>query len=154
MCLCNSSTGDSTMNLDRLFIAAAKSDGCGRPVRSSAYLLRRFAILTLLVFPFLPATRAQVSASIKGMVMDASGAAVPGVTVTAKNVETGAVRSSVTDDAGRYLLLALHGGEYEVRVTKAGFRRGVSKRVFLVGGQEGHTPAPFQNGVIASQMNV
>jgi hypothetical protein len=142
------------MNLDRLFIAAAKSDGCGRPVRSSGYLLRRFAILALLVLPFLPATRAQVSASIKGMVMDASGAAVPGVTVTAKNVETGAVRSSVTDDSGRYLLLALPVGEYEVRVTKAGFRDAVRSGIHLVVGQEASIDLQLQIGTVTSELTV
>jgi len=84
----------------------------------------------------LPAAYAQVSASIKGIVTDLSGAAVPGVTVTVKNVETGTVRSSVTDDAGRYLVLALHVGEYEVRIARAGFRDAVRSGILLVVGQE------------------
>src|ERR1700752_3591948 len=122
MCLRNSSTGDSTMNLRRLLIATAKFTWHRRPQRWSACLVQRTVLMILLLLAFLPAAYAQVSASMKGVVTDASGAAVPGVTVTIKNVETGTVRSSVTDDAGRYLVLALHVGEYEVRIAKAGFR--------------------------------
>src|ERR1700675_1301303 len=86
-------------------------------------LLARFAFSTLLLVQLCSSpARAQVSASIKGVVTDASGAAVTSASVTAKNLETGAVRTGATDDAGRYLVLALPVGEYEVRVAKAGFR--------------------------------
>src|SRR5271165_1882427 len=73
----------------------------------------------------LPVTQAEVSASIKGTVTDASGAAVGSATVTIKNSETGAIRGSSSDDGGRYLVLALPVGEYEVRVAKGGFRDAV-----------------------------
>src|SRR6266849_11145480 len=65
---------------------------------------------------------AQVSASIKGIVTDASGSPVPAAEVKTKNLETGAARNSFTDDAGRYLVLALQVGEYKVSVSKSGFQ--------------------------------
>src|ERR1035437_3379080 len=52
-------------------------------------------------------TKAQVSAAISGRVTDPSGAAVSGATVTARNLETEAVRTTSTDDAGRYAVLSL-----------------------------------------------
>src|SRR5258708_39108893 len=55
--------------------------------------------------------RAQVAASITGVVTDPSGAPIPTATGTTKNLETGAVRSATADDAGRYLMLALPGGQ-------------------------------------------
>ena len=70
------------------------------------------------IFP----VHAQVSASISGVVTDPSGAAVPSANVTAKNLETGVVRSSLTDNAGHYLILSLPVGEYEVRASKTGFQ--------------------------------
>src|SRR6266481_2080582 len=142
------------MNPNRLLIAAAKSDGCRRPVRCSGCFLYRFAILLFLTSPFLPARQAQASASIKGSVTDSSGAAVPGATIMAKNVETGAIRSSVTDDAGRYLVLALHVGEYEVRVAKAGFRDAVRSGILLVVGQEASIDLQLQIGTITSELTV
>src|SRR5260370_39548252 len=68
----------------------------------------------------LPSARAQVSASIKGIVTDPSGAPVPAATVTTKNTETGAARSAITDDAGRYQIVWLAVGQYEVAVSKPG----------------------------------
>src|SRR5260370_14686828 len=78
------------------------------------------------VFLALPAlacltpARAQVSASISGIVTDASGAPVPVATVKTKNLETGAIRTAVTDDSRRYLVLSLPVGEYAVSVSKPG----------------------------------
>jgi hypothetical protein len=69
--------------------------------------------------------RGQVAASIKGMVADSSGAPVASATVTAKNSETGAVRTAVTDEAGRYQIIALAIGAYEVSVSKAGFQEAI-----------------------------
>ncbi len=66
-----------------------------------------------------PATRAQSSASISGTVTDASGAAVPSANVTATNMETGVLRVATTDAAGRYLILALAVGQYEVKASKS-----------------------------------
>ena len=69
-----------------------------------------------------PAARAQVSAAISGRVTDPAGATVSGAAVTAKNVETGETRSTITDDVGHYWVPSLAVGEYEVRVTKQGFQ--------------------------------
>ena len=86
-----------------------------------------------LLFLFVLATpgRAQVSASISGRVTDPAGAAVSGATVTANDLETGAIRSATTDEAGRYSIPALAVGDYEVRVTQAKFSRRPSAAGFI-----------------------
>ena len=76
-----------------------------------------------------PPAHAQVSASLTGAITDPSGAPIPAATVTTKDMERGAVRNTVTDDAGRYLVLALPVGQYEVRATKAGFQEGIRRHV-------------------------
>src|SRR5713226_312848 len=83
-----------------------------------------------------PSARAQLSVSITGFVTDPSGAPIPSASVTAKNLETGALRYSLTDDSGRYLVLSLPVAEYEVRVAKPGFQDGLRTGVHLVIGQE------------------
>src|SRR5262245_42711806 len=45
---------------------------------------------------------------LAGTVTDATGAVLPGVTVTLKNADTGFNRSTVTDDQGRYSFAALN----------------------------------------------
>ena len=143
------------MNPNRLYILRVARTVFGRYRRGPAGDLGfRAAVLLLLLAAFLPLAQAQVSASIKGHLTDASGAAVPGVTVTVKNVETGAIRSSVTDDAGRYLVVALHVGEYEVRVSKTGFRDAVRSGIFLVVGQEASVDLQLQIGTVTSELTV
>ena len=117
--------------------------------------LTRFAFETLLLVLLCSApARAQVSASIKGVVTDASGAAVTSATVTTKNLETGAVRTSATDDAGRYLVLALPVGEYEVRVARAGFRDALRRGVLLAASQEASVDLQMQVGSVSSEILV
>ncbi len=141
------------MNLHRLLIAASKS-GLYENARSSASLTRRMTLLMLLLAAFLPTAHAQMSASIKGIVTDASGAAVPGAIVTAQNTETGAMRSGATDDSGRYLELALPVGEYEVHVTKAGFQDAIRTGIRLVVGQEASVDLQLQVGAVTSELTV
>jgi len=102
----------------------------------------------------LPSAQAQVSASIRGIITDASGAPVAQVTVGAKNVETGAVRTTTTDDAGRYLVLALPVGKYEVRISKSGFQEAVQSGIQLVVGEEASVDLRLQVSTVKSEVNV
>src|ERR1700674_4669936 len=83
-----------------------------------------------------PRASAQVSAAISGTVTDASAAFVPAAAVTARNVETGAQRNTASDDAGRYQVLALPVGQYEVSVTKNGFQEIIRSGIHLAVGQQ------------------
>src|SRR5439155_8797265 len=82
-----------------------------------------FGLLVLALLASLaPVCYAQGEASIQGTVSDSSGGAVPGAAIRVKNVETGAERNQVTDEAGRYNAASLSAGRYEVRAEKTGFR--------------------------------
>src|SRR5579872_4684459 len=61
------------------------------------------------------------TASITGRVTDPAGAVVPGVTITAKSVESGVSTGTLTNQDGYYSLTALPPGVYDLTVTKAGF---------------------------------
>src|SRR5437867_5050940 len=60
--------------------------------------------------------------SIVGDVRDASGAAIPGATVTVTNRGTNLTRQLITDDAGRYRIADIPAGDYSVKVSQAGFK--------------------------------
>lgn len=59
--------------------------------------------------------------SLVGNVTDPSGAAVPGVKVTAANAATGFVREVTANERGAYLFTDLQAGSYDVQITAASF---------------------------------
>jgi hypothetical protein len=59
--------------------------------------------------------------TITGTVTDATGAVVPGAKVTATQRATGIYRSAETDSKGYYALSSLQIGEYDIKVSHAGF---------------------------------
>ncbi|HWX41444.1 MAG TPA: carboxypeptidase-like regulatory domain-containing protein, partial [Blastocatellia bacterium] len=80
----------------------------------------------------LPAQAAQVSAVVSGTVTDQAGAVVAAATITVKNIDTGAIRTTSTDESGLYRVPSLPVGEYEIRVHKDGFTDEVHKGIHLV----------------------
>ncbi len=63
-----------------------------------------------------------MQASIAGIVRDTSGAVLPGVTIEASSpVLIEKSRTAVSDDTGRYRIIALNPGTYTVTFTLAGF---------------------------------
>src|SRR5262245_33083925 len=65
------------------------------------------------------------TATITGQVKDASGAALIGARVIAKNVQTNIERVVETSGDGDYTMPLLSIGEYRVSVEKSGFKRAV-----------------------------
>src|SRR6185503_1724639 len=74
-----------------------------------------------LVLSASPAMAQQTTGNIAGRIIDAQKAAVPGVTVTAKNTATGFTRTEVTDVEGVYRLNALPVGTYDLHAELSGF---------------------------------
>jgi hypothetical protein len=58
---------------------------------------------------------------IGGTVADAQGGVLPGVTVTARNINTGFVQTAVTEADGKYRFGALPLGTYEIKAELTGF---------------------------------
>jgi hypothetical protein len=82
-----------------------------------------------------PALAQQTTGNITGRIVDDQGAAVPGVTVTARNAQTGFVRSDVSDGEGVYRLNALQVGTYDVTADLQGFAKFESKGLVVNVGQ-------------------
>jgi prepilin-type processing-associated H-X9-DG protein len=95
-----------------------------------------------------------MSASITGIITDASGAPVPGAAVKTRNLETSAIRSSLTDDIGRYLVLSLPVGEYEVTVSKTGFQDAIRTGIQLGVNQEATVDLRLEVTTVKSQVTV
>jgi hypothetical protein len=93
--------------------------------------------LALCISVFAPAADAQTSASISGVVRDQSGGVIAGAVVTVRNLETMATRTTTSQSDGRYLVLALSSGPYDVSVTYPGFKA-FRQPVHLSVDQEAH----------------
>ena len=100
------------------------------------------------------ASFAQGEASIQGTVTDSSGGAVPDVAIRIKNVETGAQRSLVTDEAGRFDAASLPVGRYEVRAEKPGFRSEQKTGISVVLGQRETLDFVLQVGDVRQTVQV
>lgn len=94
------------------------------------------------------------TATILGVVKDSSGAVVPDVALTARNVSTGQTRSSTSAADGAYRFAALPVGSYEVRVEHAGFRGTVRTGLTLAVGEEAVVNFTLEVGSIEQTVEV
>src|SRR5436853_4864573 len=86
--------------------------------------IRLLALVSLIfVCPAIPAA-AQGVGAIGGTVMDASGAVLPGVTVTLSSTQrtTGSNQQAISDERGEYQFIRLVPGTYTVKGELQGFR--------------------------------
>jgi hypothetical protein len=97
---------------------------------------------------------AQTGGTISGSCRDASGALIPGASVTIKNVDTGLTRELVTDEQGRYSAPNLPVGSYEVQVSLTGFQTEIRKGIELSVGQEAVINLSLQVGQVAERVEV
>lgn len=74
------------------------------------------------------------SGEMRGSVTDATGASIPGVSVTVLNKDTGVAKSLVTNDAGIYDAVSILPGTYEVTFSKQGFEKLVRSGIHLTVG--------------------
>ena len=87
-------------------------------------LLGLSAILILAVLAIASVGFAQTgTTSLRGAILDSSGAVIAGATVTLSNSQTGFERSVVTEETGTYEFLGLTPGVYSLRVEKENFRK-------------------------------
>ena len=98
-------------------------------VTVTGYVAR--ALLILLVVA--PAASAQTAATaqMNGTVRDQAGLALPGVTVTVTQTDTGLTRTAVTDETGSYVLQNLPVGPYRFEAALQGFRTYVQTGIVM-----------------------
>src|SRR6266480_1005428 len=73
--------------------------------------------------------------TITGRITDQNGAIIPGATVAAVLTKTGVTRTSNADDVGRYRMIQLEPGVYNLRVTSSGFATHEKTDLTVVAGQ-------------------
>jgi outer membrane receptor protein involved in Fe transport len=73
----------------------------------------------------------QITGSIRGTVIDPSGAVVQGAVVSAQQTETGLTRTALTNRDGGYVLVELPIGHYQVRVEAKGYQKYLQEGITL-----------------------
>lgn len=132
-----------------------------------------FAVFAALVAAPSPLAAQETTATIVGLVTDASGGVLPGVTVVVKQVGTGRTFERITSETGLYTAPLLPVGEYEVTFTLTGFQpltvkgvrlsvndriqidgklsvSGVSEVVEVTAGQQFVQPTPALQSLVGS----
>ncbi|MBI4482472.1 MAG: TonB-dependent receptor [Acidobacteria bacterium] len=98
---------------------------------------------------------AQVTtATISGTVRDETGAVLPGVSVTVKNLDTGLARTLTTDEQGRYRAPQLTVGHYQVQAELPGFQVGTRSGITLTVGREAVVDVTLKVGELSEQVTV
>ncbi|HEU4692289.1 MAG TPA: carboxypeptidase regulatory-like domain-containing protein, partial [Vicinamibacterales bacterium] len=92
--------------------------------------------------------------TLTGTVTDAQGGAIPGVTVVATNVQTGEVRSFVTDASGQFRAPDLLPGRYTIRFELTGFAPVERTDVIVLLGRAFELNAEMRVGGVAETVQV
>jgi hypothetical protein len=94
------------------------------------------------------------NATLGGTVSDASGALIPGVSITATNIATGIVNSVISNDAGAYQFASLQTGTYTVTAELPGFQTQTRNGVALGVSQQVRLNFTLQVGAVTQAVEV
>src|SRR2546428_8076775 len=112
-----------------------------------------WCILSIVVLGVLPAL-AQTQASISGVIHDATGAVIPGVTVTVNNPATNFVRAAISNEAGVYNFPVLQPGIYNIKIELPGFRTITQNDIELQIQQSARLDFTLQVGEVSQTVEV
>ena len=114
--------------------------------------LRSMVTLALVLAFAVPASAQQTS--IVGTATDETKAVLPGVTVTAVELSTGAQFVSVTDERGEYRLLHMAPGRYKVQAELSGFATVLVPSFELLVGQNATVPLVMKLASVTETLTV
>ena len=115
---------------------------------------RLFSVLLVLSLSLAPAWAQVRSAAVLGTVQDSTDAVLPGVEVTATNVDTGITRTVVSDDTGKFRITNLSIGNYAVAASLPGFQTAVRTGIELTIGRNALVDFTLSIGEITERVTV
>ena len=92
--------------------------------------------------------------TITGTVADPVGALVPGATVEARNIETGAQYQTATTSTGNYTLAQLPAGVYQLTASASGFKKFTRQGITVHVAQVVRIDVPLEVGAITKTVTV
>ena len=117
--------------------------------------IQRLCALAGLIALLPAAAAAQgTTGSISGTITDEQKSVVPGVSILVRRVDTGAERSQVSDEHGRYRVLSLTPGPYRVTASLSGFRPVVRDQLTVAIGKDVLVDIEMRIGGVEEQVTV
>jgi hypothetical protein len=101
-----------------------------------------------------PASAQVLYGSIVGTIQDQSGAVVPKAEVIITNKGTGLTRTTAADDAGRFSLLNVLAGAYDLKVSAPGFRTSTKTDIELSINTVTRADMRLEVGAVSEQVTV
>ena len=95
-----------------------------------------------------------VTGTILGLIQDQQGAVVAKANVSARNVDTGAVREAIAGDSGEYRITSVPAGSYEVSSSAPGFKIGVRSGIVVRVGSDISVNFALSVGEISEKVEV
>ncbi|MFB3906668.1 MAG: TonB-dependent receptor domain-containing protein [Acidobacteriota bacterium] len=95
-----------------------------------------------------------ITGSITGVVIDETGAMIPGAEITVTNTATNAVSTATSDSSGNYTVPLLPQGNYRMEVSATGFKRFVLEGIILQVQQTARIDVPMKVGEVAESITV
>src|SRR5437762_4928677 len=122
----------------------------------SAHIMRtmRRSLILLLLTSAAASAQAVSTAQINGTVKDSGGLALPGVSVTVTQTETGLTRTVVTGETGGYIVTNLPVGPYKLEAALQGFRTFAQTGIVLQVNSNPTLNVTLQVGAIAETITV
>src|SRR5438445_4687863 len=93
-----------------------------------------------------------ITSGLVGTIHDNSGAVVPNATIAARNIATNTRASTKSDASGKYVLLQLAPGAYEVEIEAQGFKKYVQSGVILELQQQALLDATLSVGQLTEEV--
>lgn len=131
--------------------SASKNDS---PSRARQWLVSS-SLVMILCFSYSSLARAQVTyGSATGLVTDSTGAVVPNAKVVLTDVDKGYQYPVNSDATGRYLIINLIAGTYQINVEAPGFKAYIQPGIVVDVGTRVTVDAHLQLGATTQSVNV
>jgi len=114
-----------------------------------------FALATVLLCIMPAHLGAQtVSGTILGVVTDQQGAVIAKAEVSARSLDTGVIRKTISADNGEYRITSIPAGAYEISVTTPGFKTEVRSGILVTVGADVAVNFAMTVGAITEKVEV
>jgi hypothetical protein len=121
-----------------------------KPVRCTVWLL----LLSMLLVGTVSMSGQLIFATLTGVVVDPSGATIPGANVTLTNATSGDVRRSVTNSDGFFTFASIAVGTYNVSIESAGFLKYEQNGISLGAAERRNIDVTMQVGSASEKVEV